>query len=517
MSQLLRDSLNNCKSIINNPNQIKYLKLALVDLTNGNYLGNGSSIKIPSINIPELSSAENLLNLILEKSHIQLSPNEITAILNQTKNLEFVNQFNIQGDFNWDIDENNAYIGKKNKKLLESILRGSAENQPIDNIDYNKYSLYTVAAIALIRQVFMNIKGNDIEAQKAFLDSSKEIVKYYDKNYIKDHQTPLPLEEKAELANAKIAYGSKDIKVAIEMMVNQAEYLAQQDGTLKSNENFTNREELILNIWKNATEPAVQKAFMIMSFLSATMGIPTIYGGDELGMSGYEEKAKNVTLQNRNALIWSELENGPFKNYRTKIQNMMNKAMQIRSKDGLQALNKGTAYEIKTSDNNIPALLMQDAYGNMTISIFNATDINTNPKFNYFEYFKINDKNKENFFNENDIESINKDNPYVPIQQTKNLDYLELAEGLSLPIGLTFINSDIKDKASYIIEKFENKYRLVKKGGGKISLKNNVMILKHVAFKGNNKNINKQYIINQNIYKNINNMSENHKFSIVST
>ena len=35
----------------------------------------------------------------------------------------------------------------------------------------------------------------------------------------------------------------------------------------------------------------------------------------------------------------------------------------------------------------------------------------------------------------------------------------------------------------------------VKKGGGKISLKNNVMILKHVAFKGNNKNINKQYII----------------------
>ena len=119
MSQLLRDSLNNCKSIINNPNQIKYLKLALVDLTNGNYLGNGSSIKIPSINIPELSSAENLLNLILEKSHIQLSPNEITAILNQTKNLEFVNQFNIQGDFNWDIDENNAYIGKKNKKLLK--------------------------------------------------------------------------------------------------------------------------------------------------------------------------------------------------------------------------------------------------------------------------------------------------------------------------------------------------------------------------------------------------------------
>ena len=57
-----------------------------------------------------------------------------------------------------------------------------------------------------------------------------------------------------------------------------------------------------------------------MSFLSALVGLPTIFGGDELGMSGYDEKTKNVFLKCRNPLPWNELESGIFKDFREKIQ-----------------------------------------------------------------------------------------------------------------------------------------------------------------------------------------------------
>ena len=49
---------------------------------------------------------------------------------------------------------------------------------------------------------------------------------------------------------------------------------------------------------------------MMMSFLSALVGIPTLFGGDELGLSGYDEKTKNVFLKYystpKNYIVWDE-------------------------------------------------------------------------------------------------------------------------------------------------------------------------------------------------------------------
>lgn len=85
-----------------------------------------------------------------------------------------------------------------------------------------------------------------------------------------------------------------------------------------------------------------------MEFLKGLPGIPTMYSGDELGMTGYEEKAKNVYLQNRNALPWTETEGeSDIAKYRRTVMSTMNGALKDRSNPELAPLNNGTPYALE--------------------------------------------------------------------------------------------------------------------------------------------------------------------------
>lgn len=529
MSQLLRNSVNDALPGIASEDEIKYLKSALVDLTSGNFLGNGQTTQIPSINIPELSSVENALNTMLQMAGITISKEEFDAIVKRANDPELVKQFYVQGDFDW-----NDNIGKRNQQMVETILRGSFENVSSNEWDFKKYSTYTVGVAGLLRQAFIDVKGNEAQYRYNFLNAAKDFVKKYDRATVEANRTKLPFLEGSDAAMAKNGYASRDFKTAIEMMVQQAEYRARKEGKLGENQHFSNADKIVLNVWKNATEPAIQKATMMMTFLSAVVGLPTLYGGDELGMSGYEEKTKNLYLQCRNPLPWSELEEGIFKDFRERVQKAMNGAMSIRSREGVDALNNGTPYMMSTSDVNVPAFMMQDGYGNMTVSVFDSTGINVGPRFDYFKHLGITDKNRDKFFADNNIESINKNNRYVPIQPSKDIDYIELSAGLSLPLGLTFLNSDVRDKAVYEVKRILDKAgnetgKLgIFKQGGKISLngltaRNGAMVLKHVSkagrrvvFRGSSQTLNKRYNLVSNPYSKIEAPVEGEKLSLIS-
>ena len=528
VSQLLRNSINDSLAGIASEKEIKYLKSALVDLTNGNYLGNGKTTQIPSIDIPELSSVENALKAMLEMSGLTVTKDEFDAIVKRANDPQLVEQFFVQGDFDWSND-----IGKRNQEMVETILRGAFETVPSKEWDFKKYSTYTVGVAGLLRQAFIDVKGNEANYRYQFLNAAKDFVKKYDRATVEAKRTKLPYLEGSDAAMAKNGYASRDFKTSIEMMIQQAEYLARKEGQLGENQHFSNADKIVLNVWKNATEPAIQKATMLMSFLSALVGLPTLYGGDELGMSGYDEKTKNVYLQCRNPLPWTELEEGIFKDFRERIQKGMNDAMGIRSRDGVTALNNGTAYMMSTSDANVPAFMMQDGYGNMTVSVFDSTGIKVGPRFDYFKHLGITDKNRDKFFKDNNIDSINKNNRYVPIQPNKDIDYIELGAGLSLPIGLTFVNSDVRDKSVYKIKKDYKvngkiiPYALVREGK-KISLnsltaKNGVMVLKHVSeagrrvvFRGSSQTLNRQYNFVSNPYSKLEVPVEGEKLSLLA-
>ena len=525
-AQLIRSAINDALVNKVDETEVAYLKSALTDLVNGNYHDTGTNMKIPSINIPELSSLREALIYILNDANIYLNDQEFNAVLNRANDPELIKQFRVQGDFDW--DGKNSFIGKRNQSMADAILRGGQEEKPSGEWDYKKYSTYTMAIAGLLRQAFIDVRGFDSNQRYSFLQSAKKFFKVYDRAAVKKAQTPLPYYEDSATAMIKNGFAANDFKTTIELLIDQAEYKARKDGKLGENEHFPDAEQITLDVWRNATEPAIQKTIMTMAFLSALVGIPTLYGGDELGMSGYDEKAKNLYTKNRGPLPWSELEEGIFKDFRTQIQKSINEAMSIRTRYGVDSLNHGAVYQMSTSDNSIPAFMTQDGYGNMTISVFNATGINVGPRVDYFNMYGINESNKEQIFRDNDIVSINNDNRYVPIQMKKEIDCIELGPGISLPIDLEFVNSDLRDEATYIVKKLGERLAIVNKNGFKIALngvtaKNGVMVLKHVkhatqriAFKGSHTGFNKQYNIVSNPYQKSESKIEGQKLSVIA-
>lgn len=553
MSKLLSQIVNEDLKGIATQDDIKNISQALVDLANGNYLGEGQNINYQTINIKELSSLDDAFSTILkmaEKHGLKLSETErkqlIADVVAQANKMN-LDGYQVHGDFDWtSLDdktrENNYEAGK-------AVLG--------DKGDFNKYSLYTVQLTKLLKDAYLKSEKNPA-AKNAIFAGMKDFAEKYDRETVKNETRELPKYEDPKISMRKNGYASRDFKTAITMAIKQAEF---QTGLT-----IANKDKIIDTVYKSATEPAVAKASMIMESLGGLFGNPTMYGGDEMGMTGYEEKAKNVYLQNRNALPWSELdENSLIGGYRKSVQAAMNGALSARSNPELHALNDGTPYaldvqahgktrekvqerlaEIRreldanptekqkeilkkeqrelTKDLAKLAYMMQSANGDITVTLMNSGEIEHDSRVDYFKKYNIEDeKARKKFFADNNIESINPNNRYVPIQPKAEMDSIVLGSAIALPVGTVFMNANARDKARYVVNEFG---QIVKEGGGKIVMdgltsKNGVMILRHlkkVAFKGKQHKtyFNPQYNFASNPYQKAETVEEGQKLSILS-
>ena len=553
MSKLLSQIVNEDLKGIATQDDIKNISQALVDLANGNYLGEGQNINYQTINIKELSSLDDAFSTILkmaEKHGLKLSETErkqlIADVVAQANKMNLDN-YQVHGDFDWtSLDdktrENNYEAGK-------AVLG--------DKGDFSKYSLYTVQLTKLLQDAYLKSEKNPA-AKDAIFAGMKDFAEKYDRETVKNNTKELPKYEDAKISMKKNGYAARDFKTAMAMAIKQAEF-----NTRKT---IANKDKIIDTVYKSATEPAVAKASMIMESLGGLFGNPTMYGGDEMGMTGYEEKAKNVYLQNRNALPWSELdENSLIGGYRKSVQAAMNGALSARSNPELHALNDGTPYaldvqahgktrekvqerlaEIRreldanptekqkeilqkeqrelTKDLAKLAYMMQSANGDITVTLMNSGEIEHDSRVDYFKKYNIEDeKARKKFFADNNIESINPDNRYVPIQPKAEMDSIVLGSAIALPVGTVFMNANARDKARYVVNEFG---QIVKEGGGKIVMdgltsKNGVMILKHIkkiAFKGKQHKtyFNPQYNFASKPYQKAETVEEGQKLSIVS-
>ena len=96
---------------------------------------------------------------------------------------------------------------------------------------------------------------------------------------------------------------------------------------------------------------------------------------------------------------------------------------------------------------------MQASNGNMTVTLFNAGEVESGNRVDYFAKYGLDTEEKrKKFFEENNIESINPENKYVPIQPRSELDAILLGTGIALPVGTIFMNSNMKDKAEYVVK-----------------------------------------------------------------
>ena len=566
-SKLLMDVINEEKSI--SEEDKKRLIDALIDLTNGNYLGEGVTDSMQKIKIKELSSLQAAFNAILGiAKNINLSEADrkklVDAVIEKA-NSKDLKDYLVHGELDW----KDAELNEKNYKYAEEILG----KKPV----YDSYSLYTIQLARLLKdsyketKLFPNIETSINEALKVFAET-------YNRHAVETSRGEFKRIEDPVTGMKKNGYAARDLKVSLTMAVKQAEF--------KSGKPIENKQAIIDAAYKSATEAAVVKASMIMEFLKGLPGIPTMYSGDELGMTGYEEKAKNVYLQNRNALPWTETEGeSDIAKYRRTVMSTMNGALKDRSNPELAPLNNGTPYALEVKAHNFTrseatarlgeigkrinqineqlknnktdkvliaelkkleeekrllskdfakiAYMMHSANGDMTVTLFNAGDVDTSNRCNYFDKiqkeYKIDlstEEKRKKFFEENNIETINPNNPYIPILPKSELDAIMLGAGVAIPVGTVFTNANARDKAEYVVKEIGGKLGIVKKDGGKIIMdgktsKNGVMILKHiknVIFKGAPKKkvyYNKQYNFVSNPYKHYESAKKGQRFSII--
>lgn len=534
MSKLLKQVVNEDLKDIATENDIKNINKAIVDLTNGNYLNNSENVNYQTIKIKELSSVEEAFKEILknaEKYGLKLSEQEKATLIKKicdVANNKNVSDYLVKGDLSSETNINYA------KQILG------------EQTDYSSYNLYTIQLARLIRDSINN-------RNSAFDSALKDFVKKYNNDVVNKDRTELPKTEPSKVSMKKDGYAVTDIRSAMEMVIKQVEY--------KTGKPVQNREKIIDTVFKSATEPAVTKAAMIMEFLGSIFGNSQMYAGDELGMTGYEEKAKNIYLQNRNALPWSDLEeDNIIGNYRNAIMNTMNSSISNKSKPDLHPLCDGTPYlidvkshgknrneiiqriidiskELKnenvkdksaleqerrelTKDLAKVAYLMQSGNGDMTVSVFYAGDIDTNSRVDYFAKNGIvTEEDRKKFFEDNNIESINPHNKYVPIQEKTELDSILIGgSALAIPAGTVFMNANVKDKARYIVNELG---AIVKEGGGKIVLdgktaRNGVMVLKKLAFRGRKPIYDKQFNFASLPYKTNKTIEEGKNLSIIA-
>ena len=320
------------------------------------------------------------------------------------------------------------------KKIATAILKDKMYDQvtdaDINSIDFNKVSNKAIAMGDAIKGGFGKALGQVLNGQRkdeAFSAISKSVAdlasgKYLDKEFSAD------------------AFGTKPFDTTIKYVIKQAEV---KHGLNLSKEEKT---KLFNATFETILKPSMTKFQAMMGFLVSLPGNPTMYAGDELGMTGYEEKAKNVYIQNRNAVRWDWL-NDSNKQFIQNFYNKMNETMALRNRPELKALNDGAPFTLDlhkdvATGKPVSAILRQSADGAMAVTLFNANNVNLDKEA---EYHPTHVK----------LDSIS--------LHTTNNDKVGLRGGLKA--GTTFRNADARDKSvykvcedngNYFIKRFNN-------------------------------------------------------------
>lgn len=191
--------------------------------------------------------------------------------------------------------------------------------------------------------------------------------------------------EKYKRVLEKDGFGVLSVPDAFDVILDQAVEKHDLDKHI-------DKEKLRNKVDERATEVGRAKTRIIMKFLSALPGNPTLYYGDEFGMTGNEDKSGNLTLKNRPPLDHTQIDKGS-KNYRADVDEYRKSILDIFGlrKDSdmnrLEALNNGTSYKLALQNGyeegykdhamDFSAVMAQASNGAMNISVLNPNGIST--------------------------------------------------------------------------------------------------------------------------------------------
>lgn len=253
----------------------------------------------------------------------------------------------------------------------------------------------------------------------------------------------------------KDGFGSKPVPDAFDIIYDQAVHLNGDKQLLNEKELLEYRNM----VDTKATEVGRVKTRITMRYLAALAGNPTLYAGDELGMTGYEDPCQNTTLQNRAPLDHLQAEvikdendkniNEYFRQDIHDYKESISDILRTRRDDGMnltEAINNGTMYKLNrqhgTNGNDCSAVMYQASNGAMNISVFNPNGVSTDPK-------------------------IGLENLHPTPMSLERLDLVGINGKISLTPDTEFRNINPNDKSVYKVHEFNGDYFLKRDNGTK--------------------------------------------------
>ncbi len=400
-----------------------------------------------------------------------------------------------------DLTEKGNPYRERAYRILNGVKYG--ENVHYDSVDNYNYDKVSNLAIA------------KCESIASGMGKAKEAIGLSDsrKNYVYDKM----VEALKNLSNGyhrgKVfeadGFGARDYNIALDILFDEMDYIEPDSNNRL---NAEEKKKLKDKTLERIIDPAMSKLLGQTKFLTALVGNPTLFAGDEYGATGYETTTKNIYLQNRNVIHedWADPNSPNYKEFVKKHKDNMMEALSLRSRPELQPLNDGTPFALKEQnahykfdvykddtnktkenferteegDTQISALLRQSPNGAMTISLFNTAGLN-----HTFDKY------------------------YDPAELTlKCIDLNEDRGGKvglrgGLKSGMKFKNADKNDPTTYYVN---DKNQITGPDQAPIKFKDSTLILYHEpSFTGRRVLYNPQYNIVSNPYSQVNKEKQN--------
>lgn len=288
-------------------------------------------------------------------------------------------------------NSNNFEYRNRAYKLLNGIGFGT---EPDAN-DVNKYDYNRVSTLAIAKAEAIS-SGMGKATNEIGMDAGRS-------HYIYEKM----IQALKNLTNGKHlgktieaeGFGTKDFNIALDTVIKEMDFIEQYpDGRLTADE----RKKLKDKALENILDPAMSRLLGHTKFLTALLGNPTLFAGDEYGSSGFETTSKNIYLQNRNIIHeeWAEefldkdkkIKNPDYKPFVKTFKDYIDYQYNLRAREELHPLNDGAPIALKmqkakTNDGketSVSALLRHSTDGAMTISVFNTEGL----EHKFDEYYR---------------------------------------------------------------------------------------------------------------------------------
>lgn len=349
---------------------------------------------------------------------------------------------------------------KRAYKVLNNKFLDDVSDFEVEQFDFSKVSSKAVSMAELMMHGFSNAM-NIMASDSKFANKKSEVYEAIAKS-ISDLANGIYLDDNF---NAD-AFAVKPFNINIDAIIEQAKQkynlsLSDDETAKLKNETFN----IIL-------EPAFTKLLGAMKVLNALPGKPTLYYGDDLGETGYEEKTKNIYIQNRGYIHKNWFDEKPLVK---RFYNHINDIMSLRSRPELDALNNGAPFELPyqkgTNGEVISGILRQNTDGKMAITLFNT--------------YGMHHKNQELYSADKVyIDCINL-NQYYTDSNGKLIDKIGLKCGIKP--GTIFRNAVNKDEKFVVYRHDDGGYHLHHEDGSPICIDDTTLILYSDPDEGKNK------------------------------